>query len=85
MNGGFIIPGIHGTVGCKALNISRLSMPGTRHRMVQVGTDDLMPMRGSLLLGASREGEGGRLVHWKKQIDPQGLISGISQGRRQCA
>ena len=71
MNGGFIIPGIHGTVGCKALNISRLSMPGTRHRTEQVGTDDLMPMKGgSLLLGASREG--GRPVHWKKQIDPQG-------------
>ena len=62
MNGGFIIPGIHGTVGCKALNISRLSMPGTRHRMVQVGTDDLMPMRGGggFLITGCIQGGGGR-------------------------
>ena len=69
----------------QSTEIGGLSMPGTMHRTVQVGTDDLMPMRGSLLLGASREGEGGRPVHWKKQIDPRGLISGTSQGRRQCA
>ena len=46
-------------------------MPGTGHWRVQEDTDDLMPMKGgSLLLGAPREG--GRAVHWKKQIDPQG-------------
>ena len=46
-------------------------MPGTEHRWALEDTDDLMPMKGgSLLLGAPREG--GRPVHWKEQIDPQG-------------
>ena len=30
----------------QSTEIGGLSLPGTRHRMVQVGTDDLMPMRG---------------------------------------
>ena len=37
-------------------------MPGTRHRMVQVGTDDLMPMKGGggLITGCIQGGVKGR-------------------------